>query len=171
MIRFFHHPACAGSELNEAATKRDSRAGRRTMGLCAGLAVAALTGGCDVFEPKIVSICEEALHSRLRSPAGYKRLKYAHYETPLTREQFEQKLAGASPSNRTMELWAFDNGKTKPMKIQVFLTYDAPNAYGTAVRGIVMCEHTNMNGILPRPDDVLLNGKTNFQWVMEGLRE
>jgi hypothetical protein len=141
----------------------------RTITLGAGLSVATLIGGCNLFEPAMVGVCEQALQQRLRSPTGYKRINVSHYETPLNRQQFEQKLAGEPPANRTMALWGFDNGTTKPTHIQVFLTYDAPNAYGTPVREAAMCEYTKLTEVIPRPDNVLINGKTNFQWIAERL--
>lgn len=136
--------------------------------VAAGIALA----GCNPFEPKIVSLCEEILRERLRSPSGYKRIKVTQTETPLTGgEYLALQSSPPGPNLTRLILEQYEAGQVKPTRLTLIIEYDAPNAFNAPIRGFAKCEHVSTdNGRNATTFDTLLDGKTKWQWLVDSIR-
>ena len=133
-----------------------------------------LLSGCNFFDSKMVTACEEVLKGRLLAPSEYKRIEIKQFEEPIGRADFEHYFADNDlpPVIQKLRKDQFDRGELKPLLYLVLISYDAPNAYGTPVRSISRCEYPTMNG-----DDsgvykttVLVDGETSTDWLMKQIK-
>jgi hypothetical protein len=126
-------------------------------------------GGCNFSESKLVTVCEEVLKLRLLAPSGYKRIEIKESEEPLNRAGYKRYLAGDEygPIIQEARMKDFDRGRVKPRMFEVLITYDAPNAYGTPIRGTTICQYPTDNEDTSKADRlyVMVDGKTNAEWL------
>ncbi|MDB5681676.1 MAG: hypothetical protein JWO16_1481 [Sphingomonas bacterium] len=102
-----------------------------------------------------VAACESYLKKKLKSPATYQRVDVKSYdEGPMTLDAFRTSM-GLLPTAQADELGKLDSQLLKGRKIskrQVFVTYDAANAFGTPIRGIEVCTFRLADGELEPAD-------------------
>lgn len=126
-------------------------------------------GGCNSSESKLVGVCEEVLKLRLLAPAGYKRVEIEESEEPLSRADYKRYLAGDEygPLIQGARMKDFDRGRVKPRMFEVLITYDAPNAYGTPIRGTSRCQYPTDDEDVSEASRlyVMVDGKTNADWL------
>ncbi|WP_349437410.1 hypothetical protein [Pararhizobium sp. A13] len=129
---------------------------------------------CSFFDPKIVKVCEAVLQQRLRSPSGYERIEIVSSETKMDREAFSKHVGRIDlpTSYFTSKMQAFDSGRLRPMVFTLLISYDAPNAYGTPVRGIASCEYVGSYTDDSHASEytVSLDGQTQTQWLIERIK-
>lgn len=136
--------------------------------IVAGIALAS----CNPFEAKIISVCEEVLKERLRSPSGYKRIRISQTETPLTGgEYLALQSSPPGPNLTRLILEQYEAGQVKPTRLTLLIEYDAPNAFNAPIRGFAKCEHVSIdNGRSASTFDTQVDGKTKWQWLTESIR-
>ena len=136
---------------------------------CIGLAVS----GCNPFEAEYISICETELMDRLKSPSGYKRIKVTQHTSKMTSDEWlAHREARGYPAASSIEMDGLKNGTIRPLKNQAFIEYDAPNSFGTLIRGTASCEYVSREGssLSPSTLDVLINGETNHERIMKAVK-
>ncbi len=112
------------------------------------VAAAALVG-CDNAETKLtnklVTLCEEKLYETLLAPSGYRRVsvKEAVY---IDRKFIEFSMKIYDVSFSVEEERDIEDKKRSPAIVELLITYDAPNQYGTLVRGKWECEYLTVGG-------------------------
>jgi hypothetical protein len=118
--------------------------------------ILALTlAGCGRAD---VSACEEFLKDSLRSPSTYRRIGVSTYDRPINAEARAQLREEEERSARENPDWAAvrrqldaDTPATeRPVETlrEVFIEYDAENAFGAPIRGAQRCGFILRNGNL-----------------------
>jgi len=134
--------------------------------------VLPLLSGCDFFDANIVTACEAALKPLLLSPAGYKRVEISRSEKILSGAEYLASLQDLklSPASIQREMRDLDAGKVKPVQINIFIKYDAPNSFGVPIRSSVDCEDISLagDGSGSSKFSVKINGKTGTEWIAAG---
>lgn len=132
--------------------------------------------GCNPFEPKLYSVCEEVLKERLRSPSGYKRVEISAYENKMTIADWLSEANRDTPSsagtNKIIAEGMERRGET-PVRHKLYISYDAPNAYGTLVRGLSECTYVSSDGKTTHASrfNVKIDGKTNHERLMDAVKD
>ncbi|THK34642.1 hypothetical protein EHS39_29415 [Ensifer sp. MPMI2T] len=138
------------------------------------LSILMALSGCSFFNSKIVTVCEETLKERLRSPSGYQRIEITRYEEKMDRSEYQAYLEANEKlaERREFEMRWFDQGNKEPTLFEIYINYDAPNAYGTLIRGLVSCEYLDDDGDKSNADSysVKVDGKTKTEWIVEQIR-
>jgi hypothetical protein len=115
--------------------------------------------------PPMLLACEAALKQKLVSPSGYRRVETTHSYQRLDRRTFEklENSSGYPASVIKADLMDFDRGNLEPTIFHIFISYDAPNAYGVSLRGNADCSHFSVSGAKDNATkfNVALDGK-NF---------
>lgn len=135
------------------------------------LLVALALSGCNFFDSELVAACEANLKKRLRSPSEYDRVEINRSETKLDRNAFSKHLAAINSTNYVSTMRDFDSGQISPVLFTLLITYDAPNAHGTLIRGIARCEYVNDYGDDSRASEIAvsIDGQTYMEWLIEGM--
>jgi hypothetical protein len=122
--------------------------------------------GCNRENSKFLDLCEAAIKSQLRSPSGYKRIDWKFEKTLLSPDQYLGKLEkqGKAVGNELtkFEIDALRNGRYNPAAFSGVVEYDAPNAFGTPIRGNSTCDYLSLSGNLDHLGEVNIkvNGKS-----------
>ncbi|MGD9918002.1 MAG: hypothetical protein AB7U46_08275 [Paenirhodobacter sp.] len=118
-------------------------------------------------DPKLVQICEGLVKDRLRSPSTYRRIKVTQYSEAVSLE----KARALDPKMTQTEVRAITEGRAKPTNFQVFITFEAANAFGTPVSGLSLCEYYSAFGddTYASKFSVKIDGKTSTDWLIEGI--
>lgn len=127
----------------------------------------SLLSGCDLFDAKIVTACESVLKGRLRSPSEYKRIEITRSEEVIGRAEYKHLFGSkGSPALQAVTMDDFDSGAAKPMRYILQISYDAPNAYGTPIRGVSRCEYASAFGGDSTVNEfvVSIDGDTEMEW-------
>lgn len=106
------------------------------------LVSAVAVAGCNPFEPKLNTVCEELVKERLRSPSAYERVRLTALDEIVSAEAYE---AGYGYILTTSQRAVIEGG-ANPHRHTVIVEYDAPNAYGTPVRSAARCVHYSIDG-------------------------
>lgn len=142
-----------------------------SISLLAILSVFVLTG-CKPSDAKLVSLCEDQIKDALRSPSGYKRIDVKSFSDNLTVEQYaaHQKKHGLETTPFELEL--IEKSGKPPVRFTAYVEYDAPNAFGTPVRGTEVCEYVSSDGTLKWLSEVniLVGGKTKTERLTDQLQ-
>ncbi|WCA60301.1 hypothetical protein G6M16_007230 [Agrobacterium tumefaciens] len=125
--------------------------------------------------PKLVTVCEDVLKERLRSPSTYKRIEVTDAEDKiLSRDEYLMRMRddGVSSAEMQANLRSFDDGRDKPTIFRRFISYDASNAYGVPVRGTTECEYLSSRGDESSVSkfSVRVNGKTGTEWIIDSIK-
>lgn len=117
--------------------------------------------GCDKPE---VAACEVFLKGGLRSPSTYHRVSVNSYDGPLGEPALTQMREEDAERDRGNPEWAkIKRGleaqtpaaqRSQDTLREVFIEYDAANAYGTPIRGAQQCGFVLRNGELPSADSL-----------------
>lgn len=132
-----------------------------------------LLSGCSFFDGQFVTACETALKKYLRSPSGYQRISVERVDIPWSKEEFENFLSDQKTKlqieNYRMQ---YASAELKPMKFGLLISYDAPNAFGTKVRGKDACEYSDVYGDEKGANEftVKINGKTYTETLLEQIK-
>lgn len=137
------------------------------------LALSALSG-CSFFDSNLVTACEKVLKQRLLSPSGYRRVEVSQLsDKVMTREEYGNYLnkTEKDANARTLYMRLFD--ELKPTIFSLIIRYDAPNAYGTLIRGISACDYFDRNGDASTAAyySVEVDGKSSSDWSHDRVRE
>ena len=127
----------------------------------------SLLSSCDLFDAKIVIVCESALKDRLRSPSEYKRIEITRSEEAIGRAEYKDLFGSTgSPTLQAVTMADFDSGAVKPVRYTLRISYDAPNAYGTPIRGVSRCEYASAFGGDSTASEftVRIDGDTDMEW-------
>lgn len=118
------------------------------------LALALL--GCEKAE---IKACEGFLKGGLRSPSTYRRVSTNSYDGQINEralaqirdEEAERDRGNPEWAKIRRELDAETPAAERPKETfrEVFIEYDAENAYGTPIRGAEQCGFVLRNGELP----------------------
>lgn len=127
--------------------------------------------------------CEAEIGDRLRSPSSYKRIKFDYFPEALDAEAYgraalEELTSETSPNvlkfrrsmmeERKAEVAA---GTLKPILHSAFVSYDADNAYGTAIRGLSQCTYFDGAGDGKIMDfKVTVDGDTHSDYLIKALK-
>ncbi|THK35637.1 hypothetical protein EHS39_23705 [Ensifer sp. MPMI2T] len=145
-----------------------------TLKMTIALSMITALSSCSFFDSEMVTACEASLQKRLRSPSEYKRFEITSYEEKLDRAAFSRYLTDDKVGAvfREAQLREFDRGTLDPTLFSLFISYDAPNAFGTPIRGIARCEYMNARGddSGASEHDVMIDGKTYTDWLIEAVR-
>ncbi|MDC7742840.1 hypothetical protein [Rhizobium binxianense] len=148
---------------------------RSMLGAATGalLALSALSG-CSFFDSNLVTACEKVLKQRLLSPSGYRRVEVSQLsDKVMTREEYGNYLnkTEKDANARTLYMRLFD--ELKPTIFSLIITYDAPNAYGTLIRGMSSCDYFDRNGDASTAAyySVEVDGKSSSDWSHDRVRE
>ncbi|TBC64494.1 hypothetical protein ELH36_17995 [Rhizobium ruizarguesonis] len=130
--------------------------------------------GCNFFDAKIVTECENALKERLKSPSGYKRIEITRSQQVLDRASYQAYLNetfNSSPSLQEMSLRQFDKGTVKPTAFTLIIEYDAPNGFGVPIRGYSRCEFVDDDGVDSNASAlrIKIDGQTNLDRLLKSL--
>jgi hypothetical protein len=146
----------------------------RTASKMAALFILSALSGCNLLDSKIVTVCEEMLQERLRSPSGYDRVEVKRYEDKMTRAEYQAYLVKDEASADEIEFKTrmFDQGLYQPTVFTIYIHYDAPNAYGTPIRDLASCEYFDDDADESNASSysVKVNGKTKTDWIVEQIR-
>ncbi|WP_155272726.1 hypothetical protein [Bordetella hinzii] len=143
----------------------------RIIGVAAMMLVAL--SGCDSNKSDFLAGCENAIKDTLRSPSGYKKINVEYVTRELTYEAYTQYIGkeAASKLYKT-QIDALKSGKDNPVLLQAKVEFDAPNAFGTAVRGTSICEYVvvgkGQKVIIPL---IKVNGKTKTDMLADQVRD
>jgi hypothetical protein len=116
----------------------------------------------------MVFACEVLIKERLKSPSGYKRIATREYKDSTTVDKliksgfFNDRIIEGTDVTTLKLLYS------KAVLMTTFIDYDAPNSFGTPVRGLAMCEYVS------RPEDtndidtmrLKLDGQTSMQYML-----
>ncbi len=132
----------------------------------------ALTG-CDSNKSDFLAGCESAIKDTLRSPSGYKQINVEYVTRELTYEAYTQYIGKEATSKLyKTQIDALKSGKNNPLLLQATVEFDAPNAFGTPVRGMSICEYVvtgkGQKVIAPL---IKVNGKTKTDLLADQVRE
>lgn len=128
--------------------------------------------GCDREQGTFLDVCEAEIKSRLRSPAGYARVEVAYAREPLSPDRYLAKRQ----EDGEEELPDFirkmvEEGRYKSAYYTAFVSHDAPNAFGTLIRGASKCTYLSREGDLESLDkmSIRINGKNFLERLKEML--
>jgi hypothetical protein len=134
-----------------------------------------LISACNALgQPEEVRACEAFIKERLRSPVTYHRAELTvGGDEPVTQAKFDEQYIGSKPGELSKLLRARVKGKQLALR-NVFIHYDADNAYGTPIRGLEMCEFLVVDGRLDSSGDLESRAKSTasnmrLREVMEQL--
>ncbi|TPK18057.1 hypothetical protein [Mesorhizobium sp. B2-5-7] len=141
-----------------------------------GIACAALVAACGAafaystgyFDDGLTKSCEEALRQRLKAPSQYKRVRIVRDTKDMTRDEFVAYLDGSreDESVRKFHLKSFDAKNIQPQTLSLAIEYDAPNSFGTVLRGYADCRYESTYGKDPISYlFVKIDGKTSLEWL------
>lgn len=119
----------------------------------------------------MVTACEQVLKNRLLAPSEYRRIEIQQSEEPIGRADYQRYFSeGLSAIIQEALMKDFDRGHVKPVMYEALITYDAPNAYGTLIRGISRCQYPISDGDASRADRLsVVDGETNTEWLRKQL--
>jgi hypothetical protein len=123
------------------------------------------------MEPALYAHCEEVLKKRLKSPSSYNRITMLPREKVVSWQEYERYHPGLknSSAGRALERLAADGGD-KPILSEVFIEYDAKNAYGTLARGTSKCSYANIGDKDVLEFLVKIDGLTHTEWLLAALK-
>ena len=129
--------------------------------------------GCYPFDSPFVKACQAELKSRLRSPSGFTRISLSEHKEDISAKDF---IENVLKHHQNLDSWVkndLESNQRKPVKFTAFIEYDAPNAYGTLVRGTTMCEFYSDNGKFNDYEDflVIVDGKDHFEHMLEIIKQ
>ncbi len=130
--------------------------------------------------------CEEVFLQRLKSPSSYKRIEVTELRTrpatldehlgifdPAQKAEYDRRLKDPRMGARFRELDEADRARfaAVPHDFLTFLvSYDADNAFGTALRGAFECSTVAESGQpLSEFFTAYVDGHTALSWAMQGL--
>lgn len=89
--------------------------------------------------PKEVKACKEEAMEEVMSPSSFNMVEYNVYDESITLDEFKKiRYHYVNDSDITGILM---RNVTDPIKRSIFITFDAPNAFGTPARGAHRCEY------------------------------
>lgn len=123
--------------------------------------------GCDLFDSKMVSSCEVALKDRLKAPSTYHRIEVTEASEKMSFDDYFSENE-TSPATRNQQR---RYAKEPPVRLIVFIKYEAANAFNVPLRSIAECTYASLDGSQPsRPDFVKINGKSNTEWMVDSVK-
>ncbi|NNH45495.1 hypothetical protein HLI03_28255 [Rhizobium laguerreae] len=137
------------------------------------LALSALSG-CSFFDSNLETACETVLKERLRSPSGYQRVEIRQLsDKVMTREEYKDYLNKTEKDANARALYMRLFNELKPTIFALIITYDAPNAYGTLIRGMAACDYFDRNGDASTAAyySVEVDGKSSSDWSLDRVKE
>ncbi|MER9449326.1 hypothetical protein [Mesorhizobium sp. M0254] len=145
-----------------------------TAGVAAVATFFVLNSDYNPFVSPMTRACEAVLKKRLLAPAGYKRVETSESSEPIPLEDYLKDRGAATESDRILwtRMYSDDSGrKNPPTKFTLFITYDAPNAYGTPVRGLSMCEYRSLSASKSGAAwySVIVDNFTQTGWLREQI--
>lgn len=142
-----------------------------TAAVAAAGTVFVLKSDFNPFESSMTKSCENVLKERLRSPAGYQRIEITESQSPLSLEDYLKANYVKDEDGRTIFTRLFNSestAKNPPTMFTLFIKYDAPNAYGTPIRGISECKYASISSSKSGAADypVVVDNFTKTQWLV-----
>ncbi|MES0168054.1 hypothetical protein NKJ87_19025 [Mesorhizobium sp. M0027] len=133
-----------------------------------------LNSDYNPFVSPMTRACEVVLKKRLLAPAGYKRVEITENSEPLSLDDYLKDRNTTSESERLLWTRMYNDdivGKNPPTKFTLFISYDAPNAYGTPVRGLSMCEYRSISASKSNAAwySVIVDNFTQTGWLKDQL--
>ncbi len=109
---------------------------------------AMLASSCSFFGSSFEAACEDVIKERLLAPSAYKRVSVDRSDHRMTRDEYVAYLQTSDDPEvvKKANLKSFDEGNYKPTTLRAYIKYDAPNAYGTPIRGTSVCEYFSDSG-------------------------
>ena len=120
-----------------------------------------------VTDSELVRVCEEQIKERLRSPSTYVRIEATEYPKLVLQDEIE-----LFDDDITMtEQRAIEEGRYDPTNFEIFIKYEAANAYGTPVAGLSMCEYFSISGKAENifSFNVKVDGETNHDQMLRAI--
>lgn len=135
---------------------------------------AVVLAGCNPFGSKLTAACEEVLKARLRSPSGYDRIKVSEYSREVPIDEYRAIMISEKRSAAEIELTirGFEAGRELPVEFTQYIEYDAPNAYGTLIRGLAECKYVSRSGRESGASEftVRVDGRTKTEYLLEQIK-
>ncbi|TGT42615.1 hypothetical protein [Mesorhizobium sp. M8A.F.Ca.ET.165.01.1.1] len=143
-----------------------------TAAVAAGATVFVLKSDFNPFESAMTKSCESVLKERLRSPSDYKRVEITESQQPLTLDEYLKDHRVKTEDERVLytQIYNLDAaGKDPPTMFTLYIKYDAPNAYGTPIRGISECQYASSSSSKSHASDfsVVVDNFTRHQWLVK----
>ncbi|MEO5323077.1 hypothetical protein PV773_07120 [Mesorhizobium sp. CC13] len=139
-------------------------------------AVSMQTGFFNPFDSRMTRACEATLKKRLRSPSMYKRVEISDSKEPMSLDTYLKMESASDQSAVNLYTQMYKDAVARgdqPTVFTSFITYDAPNAYGTPVRGIVACAYSSSDGSKSSASEfnVQIDGLTHIRWLADQVRK
>lgn len=136
------------------------------------LAGTLVLAACSAFDPPMLTMCEGVLKERLRSPSGYQRISYRSLDRSLTPDEYLAALKEHRPETPISDIDRSEAASGAPTLFQMLIEYDAPNAYGTLVRGNQICDYLGTKAEFAAASDffIRIDGKTRIEWLVSQAR-
>ncbi|TIW75419.1 MAG: hypothetical protein E5V42_00545 [Mesorhizobium sp.] len=140
--------------------------------VAAAATVFVLKSDFNPFESSMTRSCEYVIKQRLRSPAGYKRVEITESQDPLSLDDYLKARSVKTDDERVLftRIYNMDAaGNDPPTMFTQYIRYDAPNAYGTPIRSISICQYPSMSSSRSNAADysVIVDNFTQHQWLMD----
>ena len=128
-----------------------------------------------------LAACDEAIKKRLKAPTTYPRANDGQFpvisvEKTTTKKAVTARLGGSSDDasyqrvrKSFQDLYRATGG---PFRHEAFIQYDAENSFGAPIRETAKCELYEAQKEPPKDvnaDEVLIDGKTYTNWLIEGM--
>jgi hypothetical protein len=127
--------------------------------------------------------CETEIADRLRSPSSYKRVKFDYYPEALDAEAYGRAALEELANERSPNVLKFRRtivedrkrdvaaGTLQPIVHSAFVSYDADNVYGTAIRGLSQCTYFDDSGDGNITDFMVkVDGDTHTDYLIKALK-
>ena len=122
-----------------------------------------------ITDSELVRVCEEQIKERLRSPSTFVRTEVNEYSKPISLAE----LASFDDDITMTQRQAIVDGRNVPTNFEIFIKYDAANAYGTPVAGLSMCEYFSISGKIDSifSFNMKVDGETNQDRMIRSIIE
>ncbi|TPI34654.1 hypothetical protein FJW08_03515 [Mesorhizobium sp. B3-2-1] len=122
------------------------------------------------FESAMIKSCEMVLKKRLLAPTGYRRIEVTEMSDPLSLQEYLQERHLTTDDERVIFTRMYNDGaagKNQPTKFTQIITYDAPNAYGTPVRGMSQYRSIDASKASAAWYSVIVDNFTETGWLAD----
>lgn len=138
------------------------------------LAVCAVAGGAwylGYFISSDAKACEAMIVDILKAPSQYRRVKVSEWTASIDQDAardrvWDQWINSDTAASQMAEMRASPSGIKQA---EILIEYDAPNSYGTMLRGKALCDRmlfTNKDGYSDQTE-LRFNGTTQLQRMRE----
>lgn len=137
--------------------------------------IAAYRNGYIFARDEFLAACESALKERLKAPSTYRLIRSRQGVREADPDEAVGPVRGTTPEQRalTTELRQIYE-RAGAFSHFILLDYEAQNSFGVPLADTAVCEVFTHSRDAPgrhaySPSSVRINGKTNFDLILDGL--